>query len=76
MPDENSSNVDTDIPVNGDDVSGRPSFNHRIVMGGSPLMTEQNIFARFPSSKKPENGEWMNQRMDESQEDLQFKWKK
>lgn len=53
MAEENSSRVETDTPaVMGDVVSGLPSFNQRIVIGGSPLMTEQRILARDPSSRK------------------------
>ena len=54
IADENSSNVETDTPVKGDEVSGRLSFNHLMVIGGSPFITEQKIFARDPSSRKPE----------------------
>lgn len=40
------------------DPSTLPSFNHRIVIGGSPLITEHKILALDPSSKNlgNENG--------------------
>lgn len=68
IAEENSSKVDIDMPlIDGDtvgklfvgtDPSSLPSLSHRIVIGGSPLITEHKIFARDPSSKNlgNENG--------------------
>lgn len=55
MAEENSSKVEIDMPVNGEEESGLESFNHRIVIGASPLMTEHRILARDPSSRKRGN---------------------
>ena len=50
MAEENSSSVEIDMAFSADDVSRRESFNQRMVIGGSPLITEHRILARDPSS--------------------------